>query len=164
MALLGASCKGRHSRVTVQNEEDAVPLQSSTVRTGDPKAGAQLLSGFYSIEGNAWRWTAGRFSVLLRTPPGAGQRGGTLAFAFTIPDQTVQKLGNITLTASINGMSLKSAEYHAPGAYIFNADVPASLFAADSVKVDFALDKTMRPDNDSRDLGVVATSVSVSAK
>src|SRR5438105_189836 len=79
--LTGFSCTGKHNRVTVQNEEaDTGPRMVSTVRMNDSKAGAQLLSGFYPVENDGWRWTAGRFSVLLRTPLAAAQRGATLMF------------------------------------------------------------------------------------
>jgi hypothetical protein len=170
LGLAGSACTGKHDRITVQNEgEDTAPRLASTVPMNDPKTAAQLLSGFYPIENNAWRWTAGKFSVRLRTPPGAGQSGAgqtgaALSFSFTIPDAAIKKFKSMTLAASVNGMALKSATYSAPGANVFSADVPTSMLAADSVTVDFALDKTMRPDGDARDLGVIAGSVGLVAK
>lgn len=165
LMLTGVACKGKHNRVTVQNEEpDTGPRILSTVGMNDSKAGVQLLSGFYSIENNSWRWTGRRFSVLLRTPPGAAQRGATVTLMFTVPDIVVQKLKNITITAFINGTTLTSAEYNAAGPYVFSADVPASLLTAESVKVDFALDKSLPPEIDKRELGIIATYVGVSSK
>jgi hypothetical protein len=165
LGLAGSACSGKHDPINVQNEnEDTAPRLASIVPTSDPKAAGQLLSGFYSIEDNAWRWTAGKFSVRLRTPPGAQQSGAGLSFSFTIADAAIKKLKNMTLAASINGMALKSATYTAPGTYVFSADVPASLLAADSVQVDFALDKTWQPDGDARGLGVIAVSVSLVGK
>jgi len=163
IAVATAACKGQHDRVTVQNEEEPEPRMASLVRMNDPKASAQMLSGFYGLEDNTWRWTSGKFAVQLRTPP-AAQSGAILAFSFTIPDVIVQKLGKIRITASIGGMELKSAEYGTPGSYVFSADVPASLLTAESVKVDFFLNKTMRPDGDARVLGVVANSVSIAPR
>jgi hypothetical protein len=130
----------------------------------DTSAAGQLLSGFYPVEANAWRWTARKFSVLLRTPPGAAQTGGNLSLNFTIPDVSIQQLKSVTLSASVNGMMLKSQEYTAAGTQVFTADVPASMLAADSVKVDFALDKSIPPGVDKRDLGLVAASVGLAAK
>ncbi len=156
----------KHSRVTVQNEEpwDTGPRILSTVQMNDPHAAAQLTSGFYAIENNMWRWTAGKFSVQLRTPP-AASNGATLALSFTIPDVVIQKLKTITITASIAGMDLKSQPYDTAGPYTFNADVPASLLTGESVNVDFTVDKTMRPDGgDKRDLAIIANSVSLSPK
>ena len=59
LVLPGFGCKGKHNRVEVQNEEpaDTGPRMLSTVRMSDAKATAQLLSGFYAIENNSWRWT-----------------------------------------------------------------------------------------------------------
>jgi hypothetical protein len=165
LILTGVSCKGKHNRVTVQNEQpDDGPRTVSTVRMNDSKAGAQLLSGFYSVENSSWRWTAGKFSVLLRTPPAAAQGGGALSLAFSVPDLVIRKLNNVTITASINGMPLRSAEFKAAGSYIFSADVPASMLTTESVKVDFALDKNLPPGVDSRELGIIATSVALSPR
>ena len=165
MALIGIACQGGHSGPTVQNAEpDTHSQMASNVLMGDPKAGAQLLSGFYGIENSAWRWTAGRFSVQLRTPPGAAQMGGLLSLSFTIPDVTIRKLHHVKITASINGMVLKSSEFDTAGAYVFSTDVPASMLAADSVKVDFVLDRSLSPGVDKRELGIIATSVGISPR
>lgn len=177
LALTSAACTGKHNRTAVQNEEpqtnapgtiaapgDTAPVMVSTVRMNDAKAGGQLLNGFYPIEGGAWRWTARKFSVYLRTPAGAAQSGATLSFLFTIPDVVIQKLQNLTLTASSGGMVLKTAEYKAPGAEVFSADVPASLLGTDSIKVDFTLDKSLPPGVDKRELGIIATSVGITSK
>jgi hypothetical protein len=164
LTLTSVACTGKHSRVTVQNEEpDTGPRVASTVQMNDPHAAAQLLSGFYAVENNMWRWTAGKFSVQLRTPL-AAPNGATLTLSLTIPDVIVQKLKNIKVTASINGMELKSQQYDTAGPYTLSADVPASLLTGESLKADFTVDKTMRPDGDARDLGVIANSVAISPK
>jgi len=165
LAVSGMACKGKHNRVTVQNEEqDTGPRMASVVRMNDSKASVQLLKGFHSVENDSWRWTEGKFSVLLRTPLAAAQRGASLTLAFTVPDLIIQKLKDITLTASIDGMVLKSAEYKKAGAYVFSADVPASMLSGESVKVDFALDKSLPPDVDLRELGIIASSVGLSPR
>ncbi len=163
LAVTATACKGRHNRVTVQNEEDTAPQMASLIRMNDPKASAQMLSGFYGLENNSWRWTSGKFSVLLRTPPIAAAQGGVVTFAFSLPDIVIQKLKTVAITASVNGTKLKSARFDKPGANIFTADVPPALLTGDSVRVDFALDKTVPPDVDKRDLGVVAASVGISS-
>jgi hypothetical protein len=164
LALAGTACKGRNDRVTVQNEEEPPTRTMSLIRMGDPKGSPQLLSGFYGVENNAWRWTARTFSVLLRTPPSSASQGAVVTFAFTLPDVTIQKLKNIEITASVNGTKLKSAGYDKAGANIFSADIPPSLLSGDSVKVDFSLDKAVAPDVDRRELGVVANSIGISGK
>lgn len=159
------SCQGKHSRVAVQNEEEtSSPQLASMVRMADPAAKTQLISGFYAVENNSWRWTAGKFSALLRTPPGAAQGGATVTFAFTIPDIIVQKLGPISLTAMVNGMVLKTEQYEKPGTATFAADLLPAMLTTDSVKVDFVLDKSLPPGTDKRELGVIATSVGISPK
>jgi len=168
LALTGAGCSGKRDSVTVQNEQPAAatpgtPTLSSSVSAGDPKAAAQLVSGFFDIT-SGWRWTAGKFSVQLKTPAGASERGGNLNFSFTIPEVEIQKLKDLTLSASINGMPLKSATYNKAGGYNFVADVPSSMLPGDTVKVDFALDKTLSTELDKRPLGVIAVSVSIASK
>jgi hypothetical protein len=165
LALAGAACKGKHNEVAVQNEEpDPGPRMLSTVRMGDTTASAQLLKGFYAVENNLWRWTAGKFSVLLKTPAGAAQSGATVSLVFTVPDPVIQKLRKLSLTASINGMALKTEEYTTAGPYTFSADIPAALLGTESVKVDFALDKSLPPGVDKRELGVIASSVGLVSK
>lgn len=163
LAVAATACKGQHNRVTVQNEEEA-PRMASLVRMNDPNASAQMLTGFYGLENNSWRWTSGKFSVLLRTPPSTAAQGGVVTFAFSLPDIVIQRLKGVEITASVNGTKLKSANYDKPGANIFTADVPPALLTGESVRVDFALDKTIPPDVDKRNLGVVATSVGISSK
>ncbi len=164
IAIGSLGCKGTQSRVTVQNEEPAAAgPRAMNVRMNDATAGDQLLSGFYAVENNMWRWTAGKFSVLLRTPA-AAPNGATLSLSLSVPEVTIKKLKNIRLTASIAGTELKSEDYDTPGPYVFNADVPASLLHGESVEVDFAVNKTMRPDGDKRELGVIANSVAISPK
>jgi len=163
LAVTATACKGQHNRVTVQNEEESAPRLASLVRMNDPNASAQLLSGFYSLENNSWRWTSGKFSVLLRTPLTAAQ-GAVVTFAFSLPDIVIRKLRKVVITASVNGTKLKSAEFDKPGANSFTADVPPALLTGESVKVDFTLDKTVPPDVDKRDLGVVANSIGISGK
>src|SRR5437763_1846489 len=92
------ACRGKHSAPAVRNEEptEGGPRIASSLKMSDAAAPAQLLRGFYSLEGGAWRWTAGTFTVLLRPPIAAAQRGATLTFAFSIPDVVIQKLKTVT--------------------------------------------------------------------
>ena len=131
----------------------------------DAGAAPQLLSGFYPVEANAWRWTGRKFSVLLRTPPRRAQTRGALSLGLTFPDPSAQQLKNITLTASVNGMMLKSEEYTAAGPQTFTADVPAPS-AAELRQNRFCARPTrvFRPELTEEIVGIVATSVSLAAK
>jgi hypothetical protein len=165
--IFTGACRGKHSRLAVENEEpaEATPRMAAVLKMNDPAAAGQLVKGFYGVEGGAWRWTAGKFSVLLRSPLSAAQHGGTLTFGFTVPDVITQKLGPIALTASVGVTKLKSETYAKPGAYTFTADIPAELLTKDSVTVDFTLDKSIPAGAmDQRELGVIATSVGLESK
>jgi hypothetical protein len=168
LAIGGAACTGKHNSVTVQNEEPPASTSqtlASVVRMNDPQTNKQLMKGFYGVEGGSWRWTAGKFAVRLQIPPGAAQSGATLNLNLNIPDAVLQKVGKITITGSINGMALKSAEFEKSGAALYSADVAQSLLTGDSVEADFTLDKSIPPGaTDRRELGVIATSVALVAK
>jgi hypothetical protein len=166
LMLTGIACKSQRSRVTVQNEEpkSAEAQLASTVRMGDPAAASQLLSGFSSIENKSWRWTSGKFSVKLRTPP-AAVNGATVAFSFPLPEIIIHNLGKIQLTVSAGGTYLNSQAYDMPGAYVLSADIPPGpLLQADAITVDYTVNKTYSAPPDKRELAVVANSVSINPK
>ena len=169
--VLTGACRGKHSRTTVENEEpgEAAPRMAATLKMSDPAAPAQLIKGFYGLEGGSWRWTAGHFTIMLRSPLSAAQHGGTLLLAFTIPDVVIQKINSFTLTASVGTTKLKSEPYAKAGAYTFSADLPAELLTKETVNVDFALDKfiqsgTQPANTDQRELGVIVTSAGLETK
>src|SRR5438045_5186640 len=97
----------------------AGPDLVSVVRVDDPIASTQLVSGFYSLEGNPWRWTAGRFSAELKPPPGAGENGAKLELKLNIPDIVIKNLGSITLTASAGGARLTPQKFTEAGNYVY---------------------------------------------
>ncbi|MEI9975447.1 MAG: hypothetical protein WDO73_27300 [Ignavibacteriota bacterium] len=95
----------------------------------------------------------------------AAQQGATLELHLTAPAPSIQKLGSLTLSASIGGTTLGPETYSKAGEYTYKRDVPANLLAGDTVRVDFQLDKVIPPgDVDKRELGVVASSVALVAK
>jgi len=164
-ALLLAACRSRHTKVKVEATEEEAPSLASTVHVADPRAAAQLISGFYGIEDQSWRWTAGKFSVLLRPPRSASQKGASLQFKFAVPDPVISHLKSIALTATVNGTALPTEKYTAAGEYTYTKDVPPELLAGEAVKVEFALDKSLPPGSvDQRELGVVAQSVGFEPK
>jgi hypothetical protein len=141
--LTAAACKRRDNPVRLQETDESPIVLSSTVYMADPKTAIQLLKGFHGVEQNAWRWTMGTFSVTLKPPTGASQKGATLAMKFTLPDAVISNVKSTTLTASAGGNQLGSQTLNAAGEYTFTADVPASAFTSDALTVDFAL--TSRP-------------------
>lgn len=167
LALALAACKQQPQSVPVQQQPLETPgtTIASDINMGAAKQEPQLLNGFYSIEGGAWRWTAKKFTVVLRTPTGAAQSGGTLEFDFTIPEVVIQKEGKLTLNATVAGTPLGAEEYTKTGSQVYRKDIPATALGADSVKVEFTLDKAIPPSgNDHRELGVVANAITLKSK
>ena len=164
LLLAGPGCK-RRSRAKIQQTEEEAPQLASTVHVADPRSSAQLLSGFYDIEQNAWRWTASKFSVVLRVPRGAAQKGALLHLKFSLPDVVIERLKSVGIGASIEGTALKPQTYTSPGELSYDPEVPAAMLARDAVKVEFALDKSLPPGAvDQRELGVIATSIGFESK
>ena len=131
-------------------------------KMSDPSAKEQLAKGFYALESGAWRWTAGNFSAVLKTPPGAAQKGATLTLALVVSDAVLKQVHSQSLTAAIAGKTLKSENYQDPGGHTFTADIPAVSLTGDTVTVDFSLDNSLPPGpSDRRELGVIVTAVGV---
>lgn len=133
---------------------------SSMVSMADPSTATQLVSGFHAMENGGWRWTMRKFSVVLKPPAGAEEKGATLRFKMFIPDDHVARLGPITLSAEIDGHQLDPMVISKGGEALYSQVVAPDLLKGPSVKVNFALDKSREPDNiDGRQLGVVAVLV-----
>jgi hypothetical protein len=164
--LVAAACRGKHSRVAVENEEpEGGPRIASALKMNDAATSQQLLKGFYGLEGGAWRWTAKNFSAMLRPPLASAQRGATLTLAISIPPVVIDKLSAVTLTASSGSTKLKSETYSKPGSYTFSADVPPDLLVKEAINIDFALDKAIPAGSaDSRELGIIATGIGLESK
>ena len=158
------ACK-RREKARVQTVEETSIGLASTVSMADPKQAAQLAKGFYDIEQNAWRWTMGHFSVVLRPPAGAAQKGATLVVHFAVPGSITERLKQVALSATVNGTALPAETYSKEGEQVYAKDVPASALAGDAVTVNFSLDKFVPAGTiDQRELGIVVTSIGLEAK
>jgi hypothetical protein len=163
LAMAPLGCK-RHRRAQVLTTEEA-PALAAVVATADPQVARQLVSGFYGVEQNAWRWTAGRFSVVLRPPLSAATKGATLQLKFAIPEIAMAKYKAVSLSGYVNGTPLDPQSYTKAGQYTYSRDVPANLFSGGVARVDFAVDKTLPPTpGDRRELGVVVSLVGFQPK
>lgn len=159
IALATAACK-RHARTQPGQE----PLLS-VLAMDDPRADAQLPRGFYPPEGGPWRWTAGKFSVILRAPPGAAQYGARLELKLNLPDAVLSQAGAPVLSAEIAGTQLPPETFAKPGSFTYARDIPASLLSGDSVEIDFASDKPIPAGKlEKRELGVIVASVGLVLK
>jgi hypothetical protein len=163
LILTIGGCK-RQRRAQAAPDEPITGL-ATVLNTADPRVAPQLLRGFHTIEGNAWRWTTGDFAAVLKPPAGADEKGATLVFRFAIPDTSMRQLQSVTLSASVNGKQLPPETYTAAGEHTYSRDVPAEALKRDTTTVEFTLDKYLHPNGaERRDLGVVASMIGFQAK
>jgi hypothetical protein len=143
--------------------ENLPPL--SDVAANDARGAAQLLSGFYDPEQSAWRWTMGKFAVILQPPPGAARNGARLVLDLSIPEPVITRRRSVTLTASVEGLPLAPQTYTQAGQYTYSRDVPGTLLAAGPVKIDFVLDKFLAAGEiETRELGLIVRRVALELK
>lgn len=169
LTLLGGGCK-RKRRAKPQSTEDAAPsrlapgLIPARLEMRDPAIASQLLKGFYRTE-ESWRWTAGQFSVLLGIPKRAAASGGVLKLRFAIPEAVLSQVHEQTLSASINGKPLAPETYRTSGVQTYTQTISPELLTGQGVQVDFTVNPVLPPGAaDKRELGVIASSVSLEAK
>jgi branched-subunit amino acid transport protein len=137
------------------------PIEAASfINAADPDHAVQLLAGFYGVEMKAWRWTAKKFSVALKPPPGSQHEGATLNLSLYVPPIQIQMLGPVTLSPNLDGYALPTRTFSAPGSYTYSAVVPASQLRSALVTVNFTWDKAVTTlKTDARELGAVVNSV-----
>jgi len=121
--------------------------------------------GFNALEQNAWRWTAGKFTVALQTPAGADRSGASLILNFVLPEGSLRKLKSVTVSAKVDGVAIAPETFNTAGEHVYRSEVPVSAFKKNLVTVDFSLDKFLPPtEADHRELGLVVTSIGLQSK
>ncbi len=166
-ALLAAGLAGckRRPPPKVETIEEETSSLATVVHVADPRTAFQLVKGFHGLEQNAWRWTMGKFTVTLRPPLGAAQRGATLQLKFTIAEAVLERLKSMTLWASVGTAALAPETYTSAGEHTYSREVPAKVLAGEGVAVDFTLDKFLPAGSvDQRELGLIVTTVGFEAK
>ncbi|MGH9720905.1 MAG: hypothetical protein ACRD8O_11885 [Bryobacteraceae bacterium] len=159
------ACRGRRETIRVQQTDEDAATLASVVHVADPRATPQLLKGFHPVEQNAWRWTTGQFSVALRPPRNAAQKGAVLQLKFSIPEPVIARFKTVSLSAGITGGKLSPETYTQGGEFVYQRDVDPKYLTGDAVTVDFTLDKFLPPsESDQRELGVVVSSIGLEAK
>ena len=112
LAIATSSCK------RAPRPAPAGPDLLSVVQVDDPAASAQLVSGFYSLEGNPWRWTAGKFSAELKPPSGAGENGAKLELKLNIRDLSNSDRAEIVTNPSgrrgLSALAVQRRGFHSP--------------------------------------------------
>jgi hypothetical protein len=112
----------------------------SYLKMNDPAAAPQLLSGFYEVENNAWRWMAEQGSALVLG-------GARFEMTFYIPDAAPAR----RVTVAVNGRTVAAETYPGPGRYTLSAPAPISGPA----HVVISVDKSFQPGPDKRRLGII---------
>ncbi|MDE3167618.1 MAG: hypothetical protein KGN36_17585 [Acidobacteriota bacterium] len=115
-------------------------------------ANLELLEGWHEPEDTGWRWTARRFRARLRA-------ARTLTMRFYIAEESIRRLGRLTLAASANGVPLEAAVYETagPATYVRTLDTAGE---GAEVTVEFHLDGALEPDaTDDRERGIIVAAI-----
>jgi hypothetical protein len=156
--LLLAACKRQEPEAEVAKEKAADLV--SAFGMGDPQAAAQLTHGVHGLE-NGWRWVASKFGVTLAPPAASG--AAQLELKFAVPAALSDRMGAVTLSATVNGKALAPETYKAAGNQVYTRDV--EMLGPGPVAVEFMTDKALPPaGSDVRELALIVTHVGLTAK
>jgi hypothetical protein len=118
-------------------------------------ANLELLEGWHESEETGWRWTAREFAA--RVNAAAGRR--VLTMKLYVSDESVARLGALTLHARAGGEALLPAVFDAAGAHSYVREIAAP---AGGLDLRFSLDKALLPEEaDSRERGIIVASIRV---
>jgi hypothetical protein len=132
----------------------------SKLDLADAATSNQLLSGFWWLESNSWRWTARQFSAALQPPDNSEKSGATLFLRLYVPESQIALLGPMTLTATTEGHTLEPETYAKGGIYVYTRELPKELMATSLLPVRFTFDKALPPANsDGRELAAIVTGI-----
>ncbi|HUQ92563.1 MAG TPA: hypothetical protein VM120_12870 [Bryobacteraceae bacterium] len=158
-----AGCnKPKRVRAGALDEDDSA--LRSMVHVADDKSFLQLGNGFHALEGNAWRWTKGRFSVTLRPPLNAEKDGAYLVLRFSLAESVVSRVHSVRLAANVNGTPVEGQTYTKNGDYIYRRHVPASALKGGAVTAEFSLDHYLQAGQlEGRELGLIVSVIGLEA-
>ena len=112
------------------------------------------------MENDQWRWTKQQFSVALKPPDGAEQRGATLDLNIYLPDSQIESLGPMTLFARTGEFDLAPETFSKGGTYIYSREIPKDALATSLLPVEFRFDKATAPlTGDGRQLAAIITNI-----
>jgi hypothetical protein len=149
--LFLAGCKRQAPEAEVAKEK-AADLASGFGMAEAPAT--QLTHGFHAVE-NGWRWVESKFGVTLAPPESSNAQ---LELKFSVPAAVTDRMGAVTLTATVNGKALSPETYAAPGSQVYVRDLGA--IGPGPVTVEFSTDKALPPGGvDTRELALIVTHV-----
>jgi cephalosporin hydroxylase len=162
LALFGCRSKRKAPSTTTPasaslQEPALPPAMVYELRAADPAMKDRLLRGFF--EGtNAWKWTGRRFAVLLDAPPPL-DAPTYLVLDFNAPDELMNVVKEVTVTARVNGEVVGTEKYSASGRYFFQCKVPLPLLKKSPAEIEFELDKVAKDPANGRELGLIVVNV-----
>jgi hypothetical protein len=141
------------------------PELAENIQTANEVFAPQLLRGFYPVEEGSWRWTQPSFAVALK-PPRKVSGGAILVMQYSLPQAALDKLKEVTVSASIDGIPLQPDKCNRTGLLELRREIPAdALMGKTGVKVEFTVSPYLTPTaEDRRDLGVIVHSVGLVRK
>ncbi len=130
----------------------------SLLRSRYGLSNVELVDGWYDVEGSGWRWTKQRFSLRVRA--GARAIPERITLRSFLPLEMFNRLGPLTLSASLNGQPLKPMTMSGAGDHTYASRFGSPLSPESELLFTFELDKSLHsgPD-DSRDLGIIVASI-----
>jgi hypothetical protein len=121
----------------------------------DRLANLELLAGWHDSEETGWRWTAREFALRVRAK--TGRR--LLTMKLYVSDESVRRLGALTLHATVNGAVLPPAVYGTAGMQSYARELRSE---GGELELRFSLDKALPPEElDSRERGIIVASIQV---
>ena len=118
----------------------------------------ELLEGWHDLEDTGWRWTARTFTARVRAAESS--HGRMLTMRLYIAEESVRRLGRLTLSATANGTVLEPAVYETAGLATFVRRLEG---VTDSeIELRFSLDLALPAEEaDSRERGIIVVSIRV---
>jgi tRNA (mo5U34)-methyltransferase len=117
-------------------------------------ANLELLEGWHESEETGWRWTRREFSVQIRG------NGTALTMKMFVPDESLERLGPLTLSATAGGRDLEPAVYETPGLHTLVRHLDAA--PGTELLLRFRLSGALPPDqDDDRERGIIVASIAV---
>ncbi len=162
LVLLGCTAEEPPAPDTVDsqaNEASAGHEVRFALELGKDYPEDRLLRGLYESEG-AWRWSARSFAFSLDVPDVEPPVYVELEFALS--EILMKDLGDVTLTARLNGEEIGRETYADHGKRRFTKELPQRLLKSERVEVEFELDKAKQPNGPTdRELGLIAIAVAL---
>jgi hypothetical protein len=113
-----------------------------------PEADSHIVAGVYSLEQNAWRWTSGRASFLLKAPDGPTPLRASL--------NVYEKSPATRLTLQLDGETVFEQALR-PGA--LEIVTPPVQPRKETAVVTLTVDRTFQAPGDQRELGVIVAAI-----